>query len=124
MAAIAEMAAQTGPIRLDADGMAVGGTMVRHLVLPGHTKESMAVLDWLREHLAGQVWVSLLFQYTPMGQVESYPPLQRRLTARECAKVYDHLLARGLTDGYVQERESAGSRFIPAFDLTGVDKTV
>ena len=120
MEAIAEMAAQTGPIQLDENGLAMRGTMVRHLVLPGHTRESLAVLDWLRDNLSTRVWVSLLFQYTPMGRVEPHANLQRRLTARECAKVYDYLVSCGLTDGYVQERGSAGHKFIPDFDLTGV----
>lgn len=46
-AAILEMARQTGPMVLNAQGVAVKGTMVRHLVLPGYTRESLAVLDWL-----------------------------------------------------------------------------
>lgn len=46
--------------------------------------------------------------------------LNRRLTRRECDKAFRHLEELGLTDGYVQERESAGTRYIPAFDLTGV----
>ena len=119
-AAIMEMARQTGSMILDVNGLAVKGTMVRHLVLPGHTKESIAVLDWLSEHLPAGIWVSLLFQYTPILPLDAYPELNRRLTARECNKVWDHMLELGLTDGYVQERASAGEKYIPLFDLTGV----
>lgn len=118
--AIIEMARQTGPMVLDDDGIARRGTMVRHLLLPGHTKSSMAVLDWLAAHLAGQVWISLMFQYTPMERNYPYPELNRRATARECEKVWNRLTELGLTDGYVQDMESAGKGFIPAFDLTGV----
>lgn len=117
--AILEMARQTGPFELDGQGLAMRGTMVRHLVLPGHTRESLAVLDWL-SGLKGKIWVSLLFQYTPMGDLEDAPELNRRLTRRECGKVWQYLLDKGLTDGYVQQRESSGKQFIPAFDLTGV----
>ncbi len=117
--AILEMARQTGPITLDGEGLAARGTMVRHLVLPGHTRESLAVLDWL-SGLKGKIWVSLLFQYTPMGELADAPELNRRLTRRECGKVWQYLLDKGLTDGYVQQRESSGKQFIPAFDLTGV----
>lgn len=118
-AAILEMARQTGPMRLDENGMAQRGTMVRHLVLPGHTQESMAVLDWLAEHREA-VWVSLLFQYTPMAPLADHPELNRLLTRRECDKVWGYLLEKELTDGYVQQRKSSGTQFIPAFDLTGV----
>ncbi|MCI8554171.1 MAG: radical SAM protein [Clostridiales bacterium] len=118
--AILEMARQTGPMQLDSAGIARRGTMVRHLVLPGHTRNSLAVLDWLKEQLPAGCYVSLLFQYTPIEGLERYPKLTRRLTRRECSKVLEHLLELGLTEGYVQERDSAGSRFIPAFDLTGM----
>ena len=48
--AILEMARQTGPMTLDGDGIAVRGTMARHLLLPGHTRNTLAVLDWLRDN--------------------------------------------------------------------------
>lgn len=118
-AAILEMARQTGPMVLDAEGLAIKGTMVRHLVLPGYTRESLAVLDWLAQHKEA-VWVSLLFQYTPVLPLEAYPSLNRPLTARERRKVWEHMLDLGITDGYVQERGSSGTAYIPAFDLTGV----
>lgn len=117
--AVLEMARQTGPIILDKNGLAVRGTMVRHLVLPGHTRESLAVLDWLAEH-RGKFWVSLLFQYTPISSIPEHPELSRSLTRRECDKVWSYLVDKGLTDGYVQQRGSSGTQFIPAFDLTGV----
>ena len=118
--AVLEMARQIGPMMLDSSGLAVKGTLVRHLVLPGHTRESMAVLDWLKQHLPAGTWISLMFQYTPMRDIDGYPELSRRLTVRECRKVWDYLAGLGLTDGYVQQRQSAGTDFIPLFDLTGV----
>ena len=118
--AIAEMARQTGPMQLDSCGIAVRGTMVRHLVLPGHTKNSLAVLERLAAILPRGVFVSLLFQYTPVRDIDGFPSLSRRLTKREREKVFNHLLALGLTDGYTQETESASAAYIPSFDLTGV----
>ncbi len=118
-AAILEMARQTGPVVLDENGLIRRGTIVRHLVLPGHTKESLAVLDWLAQY-KDRLWISLMFQYTPMGDIARYKELQRPLTRRECDKVLDHMIALGITDGYTQSRESSGGELIPAFDLTGV----
>lgn len=118
-AAILEMVRQTGPVTLDENGLIRLGTIVRHLVLPGHTKESMAVLDWLAQH-KDTFWVSLMFQYTPMGDIAAYKELQRPLTRRECNKVRDYMFSLGITDGYTQSRESSGGELIPAFDLTGV----
>lgn len=118
--AITEMVRQTGPLVTDEHGIATRGTIVRHLVLPGHTNDSIRCLRELKEWLPRGSYVSLMFQYTPMGDVAGYPELSRRLTARECDKVWDALVALELTDGYVQTRDSAGTEMIPAFDLTGV----
>ena len=118
-AAIVEMARQTGMAQFDDQGMMVKGTMVRHLVLPGHTKNSMQVLDWLST-IKDRVWVSLMFQYTPCGNVSAHKELQRTLTLRECEKVWQYMDDLGIVNGYVQDRKSAGTTMIPAFDLTGV----
>ena len=120
--AILEMARQTGPMALDGEGIARRGTLVRHLLLPGHTRNTIAVLDWLQEHRTDGLWVSLMFQYTPVNPKPPEPALSRRVTLRECRKVWDALLERGLTDGYVQDRRSAAAAYIPDFDLTGVER--
>lgn len=117
--AILEMARQTGMAQFDDNGMMVKGTMVRHLVLPGHTKNSMQVLDWLST-IKDSVWVSLMFQYTPCGNISAHKELQRTLTRRECEKVWNYMDELGIVNGYVQDRKSAGTTMIPAFDLTGV----
>ena len=118
--AILEMARQTGPVVLDENGMIQRGTMVRHLVLPGHTRESMAVLDWLSQYRE-RFFVSLMFQYTPMRDIDGYPALSRSLTRRECDKVWAYMDSLGITDGYVQSRKSTGTDMIPDFDLTGIE---
>ncbi len=117
--ALAEMFRQTGPAVIDSSGMMKKGTMVRHLILPGHTRNSIAVLDWLAEHFSHGVPVSLMAQYVPCGLASEHPPLGRSITRREYEKVQDHLFTLGL-DGYVQDRESASKSYIPKFDLSGV----
>lgn len=119
LAAIAEMRRQVGDLYME-NGKAVRGVMVRHLVLPAHTRNSIAVLDDLAGHFGKSLWVSLLFQYTPVLPIEP-KELRRTLTVRECQKVFDALCERGLTNGFVQDRESATADMIPAFDLTGIE---
>ncbi len=118
-AAILEMAKQTGKPILNDAGMMIKGTMVRHLVLPSHTKESMAVLDWLAKH-KDSLYISIMFQYTPLGDLENFPDLQRPLTKRECNKIWDYADSLGITNGYIQDKNSSGVDMIPQFDLTGV----
>ena len=118
-AALREMLRQTGPVRLNGEGIIESGVIVRHLILPGRARESMAVLDWIAAELPG-AWVSLMAQYVPMGNVAGVDQLERRLTQEEYDAVVDHLFALGLEDGFVQELSSAEEKYIPAFDLTGV----
>ncbi len=120
-AAILEMAKQTGTPVFNEDGMMVKGTMVRHLVLPSHMKESMAVLDWLAER-KDMLYISVMFQYTPLGNLENFPELQRPLTKRECNKIWDYVASLGITNGYIQDKTSSGTDMIPQFNLTGVLK--
>ena len=117
-AAVLEMARQTGPLVLDENEIAQRGTIVRHLVLPGHTRASMAVLEWLHTHLPQGTFISILLQYTPFGNLTS--PLDRPLTLRECRKIRDFAEEIGIIDGYIQQHNSSGAQYVPLFDLTGV----
>lgn len=118
-AAILEMANQTGLPIFDDNGMMVKGTMVRHLVLPAHTRESIAVLDWLAQY-KDCLYISIMFQYTPLGDLTRFPELQRSLTRRECDKIWNYAASIGITKGYIQDKTSSGTDMIPQFDLTGV----
>lgn len=117
--ALKEMLRQTGPVVLDDDGIIRRGTIVRHLILPGRARESMVILDWIANELPG-AWISLMAQYLPFGSVRGVDELERRLTQEEYDAVVEHLLALGLEDGFVQELSSSDEKYIPAFDLTGV----
>lgn len=119
--AIREMLQQVGPVMLDGDGIIQSGVIVRHLILPGRAEESMRVLDWIAENLHG-AWISLMAQYLPFGKVAGVDQLDRRLTQDEYDKVVDHLMALGLEDGFVQELSSSDEKYIPSFDLTGVNR--
>lgn len=118
--ALKEMLRQTGPVELDEDGIIRRGTIIRHLILPGRSAESMAILDWIAAEMPG-AWVSLMAQYLPFGHVQGVDELERRLNQEEYDAVVDHLLDLGLEDGFVQELSSSDEKYIPAFDLTGVE---
>ena len=116
---ILEMVRQTGSACYDSNGMMTHGTIVRHLILPGHTSNSITVLDWLAENFPDGVPVSLMAQYIPCGRAADFSEINRTITKREYEKVQQHLFNLNL-DGFIQERASASRRFIPSFDLEGV----
>ena len=121
--ALAEMYRQTGEAVLDERGMMRRGVIVRHLILPGHTKEAIAVLQKLYATYGNTICYSIMNQYTPLPYVaKEYPELNRRLTKREYDKVIDAAVSMGIENGYIQEGETAKESFIPPFDGTGTGK--
>ncbi len=123
-AAILEMVRQTGDYELDEEtGVLKKGICIRHLVMPGALQNSFAVMDWVRDtFLPGEVLFSLMSQYTPQPGGAAFPELRRTLTRAEHEAAVQYLMDSGIEDGFFQELEAAGEDFIPAFDLTGVDK--
>ncbi|MEG0750603.1 MAG: 4Fe-4S cluster-binding domain-containing protein [Oscillospiraceae bacterium] len=119
--AIAEMFRQTGRYRLDSDGILCSGLVVRHLALPSHMRNTRGVIDWFSSTFHdGDAMFSLMTQYTPLGDLRAFPEIDRPLSRRECALLERCLFNSGISDGFIQERCSAGCELIPDFDLTGV----
>ncbi len=115
--ALLEMYRQVGPIRYDGHGIALRGLIVRHLVLPGHRSDSMAVLAHLSEILPRkEIRVSVMRQYTPDFAMDcAYKNLHRRLTDFE----YDSVLAEASRlgfSGYCQGKDAADRAFTPDFE--------
>ena len=113
-AAIKEMCRQAGTPQYNGDGIMTRGVLVRHLILPGLTGESMKLLTWVKDELPAGTPVSLMRQYIPCNGV-SVPGLDRRITEREYARVRDHMIALDLP-GFLQEPDSADRDFIPLFN--------
>ena len=119
-AAIAEMVRQTGACQFKQEGYIRKGTIVRHLILPGHTKNSLAVLEYLHKTYGNDIFISVMNQYTPVWKQEKYPELNRKVTRREYEKVLNCAIKLGIENGYFQEGETAKESFIPKFDYEGV----
>ena len=120
MEAIVEMHKLAPTLEYNGDGTLKAGLIVRHLVLPGHSADSIKVLEALDKHLpAGSFLLSLMSQFTPNENCSNYPEINRRVTTYEYEKVLKRALMLAL-DGFKQGRSSAKSIYTPPFDLTGV----
>ena len=121
LAAIQEMFRQTGPFRMDGEGILQRGVLIRHLILPGSPENTLRVIDAIEDHFpAEDILFSLMSQYTPMPGLEAYPELQRRVSEAECERCASYLDFSDISHGYYQSPESATDEMIPAFDGTGV----
>ena len=118
--ALVEMLRQVGAPVFDENDMMKKGMIVRHLVLPGHTDDSMKVLEDLRKTFGDEIYISIMSQYTPCRVFKEYPELSRKLTRYEYKKVTDFATKIGIVKGFLQSGEAAKESFIPDFDDRGV----
>ena len=122
--ALREMVRQVGAPKYDKNKMLLRGVIVRHLILPSHRADSIAVLELIEREIGHEnVILSLMGQYTPdfyieyereNGKVSGCKNLCRRLTSFE----YDSVLACATEigfDGYFQSLDSANRKFTPDF---------
>ncbi len=105
--ALKEMYYQKGStLRVDDNGMAENGLIIRHLVLPGHMQESKKVLMSVAEELSTGVHLSLMSQYYPTEYVKDHPQLNRSLYKEEYYEIVEFMESLGFRNGWVQEMES------------------
>jgi len=103
------------PVVFDGERM-TSGILVRHLILPCCTGDSLEILSFLKEILPAEAPLSLMRQYTPHAGLEAFPELTRTLTNREYKRVKDYALALGFQNLYLQEKASADKKFVPDWD--------
>lgn len=113
--ALAAMVAQVGAVQFAADGQLMRGVLVRHLVLPGHRHESIALVRRLWTAFGDAVQLSLMRQYTPLYRAAEFPPLHRRLTTFEYESVVAAARELGMERVYVQGAEAVGAQYVPDF---------
>lgn len=118
--AIAEMARQVGAPVFEGQGfdekMLKRGVIVRHMVMPGHVRDSMEVIKYLYDTYGDGIYMSIMNQYTPPAGLEGYPEISRRVTRREYSKVVDYAIGLGVENAFVQEGNTAEESFIPDFE--------
>lgn len=118
--ALKEMVRQAGTPEFDRKGIMKKGVIVRHLLLPGHVKDSRRVLEYLLSTYGKEIYISLMNQYTPMPAMKDDPRLSRKVTDREYQRLIDYGIQLGLENGFIQEGETAKESFIPEFNGEGI----
>ncbi|MBQ9673441.1 MAG: radical SAM protein [Ruminococcus sp.] len=110
--AVDEMLKQTGKPKIGSDGILQRGTVIRNLVLPNHTKNSIEVINYLSEKYGDRIIFSLMGQYIPHYKAINHPKLGRKITMREYNKVLT-AFENSKLDGFCQELTSADDKYIP-----------
>jgi len=95
------------------------GVIIRHLILPNHTDDSINILKWIKENIFHPT-ISLMGQYTPMYNAHKHTDISRKLKPIEYKLVSQAMLNLGLVNGYFQELDSADESYTPIWDLSGI----
>ena len=94
--AVREMYRQVGDLKLDEDGFAYRGILIRHLVLPSGLAGTPEVMSFLALEISPHTFVNLMGQYRPCFRSDEEPLLRRPITSREWLEAGDAAYAAGL----------------------------
>ena len=98
--ALKEMHRQVGDLRLNRQGLAERGLLIRHLVMPGAVDDSRRVLRFIAEEISRHAYVNIMAQYRPHYRAYQFPELSRPLSGREYAEVLKFATELGLYRGF------------------------
>lgn len=116
-----EMVKQTGPCQFDENGLIKKGVIVRHLILPTLYNDSKDILKYLYETYQDNIYISIMNQYTPIGNIK-YQELNQPIRKDEYYNIIDYALDLGIKNAFCQEDETVSESFIPNFNFDGLKK--
>jgi putative pyruvate formate lyase activating enzyme len=98
-AVIAAMHAQVGDLKVDENGLALRGVLVRHLVMPGLLDDTREIMRWIADNLSHDTYVNVMDQYYPAHKAETEPrfvEISRGISADEFCGAVELARAAGL----------------------------
>lgn len=101
--AVKEMHRQVGDLKVDAEGVAVRGLLIRLLVLPESISGTEETLEFIAKEVSKDTFVSLMAQYFPAHKAETIPPLDRRITRAEYGRAFKKMMELGFSQGWAQK---------------------
>ncbi len=81
--AILEMYRQVGDLVIDSKGIAQRGLIVRHLLMPGNTKETGEIFEFLSNSVSKNTFTNIMNQYKPQGTASQSPEINKLVTDTE-----------------------------------------
>ena len=113
-AAIREMFEQVGLLKINDNGLAEKGLIIRHMILPNNLSNSFLALKKIAA-IDKNIHLSLMSQYYPVYHAQDFFELNRQITPEEITAVENKKFELGLENGWTQEPE-AGEIFLPDFN--------
>lgn len=95
-AAVKEMHRQVGDLKVDGQGIAQRGLLVRHLVLPNRLAGTEEVVSFLSRDISRETYLNIMAQYHPCYQASSVPSLMRSISGEEFSEAVELARQYGL----------------------------
>lgn len=95
-----EMQRQVGILKIDENGIAYQGLLIRHLVMPNEVVGSEEVLTFIAEKLSRDSYVNVMSQYHPCFEALDEPSINRRITVAEYHRAIELAKKMGLHRGF------------------------
>ena len=102
--AVLEMHRQVGVLKLDHQGIALRGVIIRHLVMPNRVAGTEKFAKWVSEYLPKNTYVNIMAQYRVEYKAYEYPEIARGITVQEFIEAMDWAKKSGLTNLDPQSR--------------------
>jgi putative pyruvate formate lyase activating enzyme len=96
--AIIEMNRQVGVLVTDANGIALRGLIIRHLVMPNRVAGTEKFVKWVAQTLPKSTYVNIMPQYRVEYKAYEYPKISRGITVQEFLESMDWAEQAGLTN--------------------------
>lgn len=115
--AIKEMYRQVGLPIFDENGMIQRGIMIRHMILPNHTRDSKKILAWIKENMGSSMYISVMAQYFPTHQANLYEKINRKISKKELKIVENYMYDLDFSHGYIQKIGKNEEKYVPNFNI-------
>lgn len=114
--AIKEMYRQVGNPVFNNNGIIQKGVIIRHLILPNYTNQTKKILNWIKENIGEEAYVSIMAQYFPTNISNKYEKINRKINKIELKIVENYLYKIGFKNGYIQKLGKCEENYVPTFE--------
>ena len=113
--AVQEMWRQVGNLKVDENGIAKQGVLIRHLVLPGNIAGSYETLKFIVEKLSHNAHLSIMGQYYPTHKADKYPEINRTINENEYEGVLEIISLFGMEKNVYTQSLKSHNHYRPDF---------
>lgn len=99
--AILEMYKQVGLPTFDNEGIIKKGIIIRHLIMPGNVLQTKKILEWIKNNLPKEMYISIMAQYFPTYKAKEDNLINRKISQKEYEIVEE--LINDFQNGYMQD---------------------